>query len=153
MATSDDDQPEAANGPTSDERARGDSPRRVSETFGKAAEGATATFRKALSQGFRSVRSGEEKIRGIVSDAMPKELVTYIKGAIDTGRDEVVRIVGNQTRKFLEGIDVSGEVAKILTSLSFEIKTEIRFIPNDQKIKPDIKTSIRSKKVKPDDEE
>jgi len=142
MATSDDEQTEDGQGPgPSDERARAESPRRVSDTF-----------RKALSQGFRSVRSGEEKIRGIVSDAMPKELVTYIKGAIDTGRDEVVRIVGNQTRKFLEGIDVGGEVAKILTSLSFEIKTEIRFIPNDQKIKPDIKTTIRPKKIKPDED-
>ena len=111
------------------------------------------TFTKAVSQGFRSVRAGEEKIRGMVTDAMPKELVTYIKGAIDTGRDEVVRIVGTQTRKFLEGIDVGGEVAKILTSLSFEIKTEIRFIPNDQKIKPDIKTSIRPKKVNKDEDE
>ena len=143
MATSDDDQPDGASRPASpEERPRGESPRRVSDTF-----------RKAISQGFRSVRSGEEKIRGIVTDAMPKELVTYIKGAIDTGRDEVVRIVGTQTRKFLEGIDVGGEVAKILTSLSFEIKTEIRFIPNDQKIKPDIKTTIRPKRVKPDEEE
>ena len=143
MATSDDDLPDGASGPAGlGERPRGESPRRVSDTF-----------RKAISQGVRSVRSGEEKIRGIVTDAMPKELVTYIKGAIDTGRDEVVRIVGSQTRKFLEGIDVGGEVAKILTSLSFEIKTEIRFIPNDQKIKPDIKTTIRPKKVKPDEEE
>ncbi len=106
------------------------------------------TVKKAISQGFRAARSGEEKIRGMVSDAMPKELVTYIKGAIDTAREEVVRVVGNQTRKFLEGIDVGGEVAKILTALSFEIKTEIRFIPNDQKIKPDIKTTVRPKKVK-----
>lgn len=108
------------------------------------------TVKKAISQGFRAARSGEEKIRGMVSDAMPKELVTYIKGAIDTAREEVVRVVGNQTRKFLEGIDVGGEVAKILTALSFEIKTEIRFIPNDQKIKPDIKTTVRPKKVKPE---
>ena len=139
MAT-DDDQPEA--GPTPDSEDRPRENRRMRDTF-----------TKAVSQGFRSVRAGEEKIRGMVTDAMLKELVTYIKGAIDTGRDEVVRIVGTQTRKFLEGIDVGGEVAKILTSFSFEIKTEIRFIPNDQKIKPDIKTSIRPKKVNKDEDE
>lgn len=105
------------------------------------------TVKKALAQGFRSVMSGEEKIRGIVSDAMPKELVTYIKGAVDSGRDELVRIVGNQTRKFLEGIDVGGEVSKILTALSFEIRTEIRFIPNDQKVKPDVKMTIKPKRA------
>ena len=116
-----------------DERER---PRRMSDTV-----------KKALAQGFRSVRSSEEKIRGMVGDVMPKEVVSYLKGAIDSGRDELVRIVGGQTRKFLEGIDVGGEVAKILTSLSFEIKTEIRFIPNDQKVKPDIKMSVKPKKV------
>ena len=144
MASDDDDDATDAPGSSEprDERARQDPPRRVSDTF-----------RKAISQGFRAARSGSENIRGMVSDAMPKELVTYIKGAIDSGRDEVVRIVGAQTRKFLEGIDVGGEVAKILTALSFEIKTEIRFIPNDQKVKPDIKTSIRPKRVKPDEEE
>jgi hypothetical protein len=111
------------------------------------------TVRKAISQGFRSVRSGGENIRGMVSEALPKEVVTYLKGAIDTGRDELVRIVGSQTRKFFEGIDVGGEVAKILTALSFEIKTEIRFIPNDQKVKPSIKTTIKPKRAKPEQEE
>lgn len=111
------------------------------------------TVRKALASGFRSVRASEEKLRGLVGDAMPKELVTYIKGAVDNGRDEIVRIIGVQTKRFLEGLDVGGEVAKILTALSFEIRTEIRFIPNDQKIKPSIKTSIRPKKVTPKEPE
>jgi hypothetical protein len=135
--TTDDDPPESiTRGP--DERPQRE-PRRMSDTV-----------KKALSQGFRAARSGEEKIRGMVSDAMPKELVPYIKGAIDSAREEVVKIVGTQTRKFLEGIDVGGEIAKILTALSFEIKTEIRFIPNDQKIKPEIKTTVRPKRVKPE---
>ena len=111
------------------------------------------TVRKALASGFRSVRASEEKLRGMVGDAMPKELVTYLKGAIDNGREDIVRAIGSQTKKILEGIDVGGEVAKILTAVSFEIRTEIRFIPNDQKVKPSIKTSIKPKKVKPEPSE
>lgn len=107
------------------------------------------TVRKALASGFRSVRASEERLRGMVGDAMPKELVVYLKGAIDNGREEIVRIIGTQTKKFLEGIDVGGEVAKILTAVSFEIRTEIRFIPNDQKVKPSIQTSIKPKKGAP----
>jgi hypothetical protein len=105
------------------------------------------TLRKAFSQGFRSVRASEEKLRGMVGDAMPRELVTYLKGAVDKGRDELVRAIGGQTRRFLEGLDVGTEVAKILTMVSFEIRTEIRFIPNDQKLKPSIRTSIRPKRA------
>jgi len=139
--TNEDDMPNGGGEEPGDERPR-EAPRRMSDTV-----------KKAIKDGFRAARSGSENIRGIVSDAMPKEIVTYFKGAIDTGRDELVRLVASQTRKFLEGIDVGGEVAKILTSLSFEIKTEIRFIPNDQKIKPEIKTTVKPKKVVRDDEE
>jgi len=142
MASEDDpldEDGQAPDGGARDGRGPQGEPRRLSDTF-----------KKALGHGFRSVMSSEEKLRGMVADAMPKELVSYIKSTIDSGKDEVVRIVGNQTRKFLEGIDVSGEVAKLLTSLSFEIKTEIRFIPNDQKVKPDVKMSVRPKKVDKD---
>lgn len=138
MANGQDDDDNDAMGSETEggERAGEERPRRMSDTV-----------KKAIAQGFRSVRSSEEKLRGMVSDAMPKEVVTYLKGAIDSGRDELVRIVGNQTRKFLEGIDVGGEISKILTALSFEIRTEIRFIPNDQKVKPDIKMTVKPKKV------
>ncbi|MCC6623085.1 MAG: hypothetical protein IT385_17640 [Deltaproteobacteria bacterium] len=112
------------------------------------------TVRKALASGFRAARAGEEKLRGMVGDALPKEVTGYVKSAIDTGREEVVRIIGSQFKKFLEGIDVGGEVAKILTAVSFEIRTEIRFIPNDKKLKPEVKMTVRPKRAdKPSDKE
>jgi len=38
------------------------------------------------------------------------------------------------------GLAVAGELSKSLTAGSFEIKAEIRFIPNDQAARPKIKT-------------
>ena len=49
----------------------------------------------------------------------------------------------------------SEEIQKVLTSLSFEIRTEIRFIPNDEAVggvKPDIKVGEMSIKRKKEDE-
>jgi len=109
------------------------------------------TVRKMFGAGWRAARAGQKKIRGIVEDAVPDEVMGYVKGAIDTGRDELVRIIGAQFKQLLEGIDVGGEVAKILTAVSFEIKTEIRFIPNDKKIKPEVKVSVRPKKADKDE--
>jgi hypothetical protein len=113
----------------------------------------TDTLRKAFSQGVRQVRASEERLRGLVGEAMPRELLNYVKGAVDKGREELVRAIGSQTTRFLEGLDVGGEVAKILTLLSFEIRTEIRFIPNDQKLKPSIRTTIRPKRAGADEDE
>src|SRR6185437_3880122 len=41
------------------------------------------------------------------------------------------------------------EIAKMLTALSFEVKTEIRFIPNSERyagVEPDVKAAVRVKR-------
>ena len=63
---------------------------------------------------------------------------------------EVLRIVGQEVRRFLETVNLSGELQKLLTSLSFEIKTEIRFIPNDAAVKPDVKNKVTVKRSRED---
>ena len=45
-------------------------------------------------------------------------------------------------------MNLGNEIAKILTTLSFEIKTEIRFIPNSESVggvKPDLKKQVTVK--------
>ena len=42
--------------------------------------------------------------------------------------------------------DLTDEVDKVLTAISLEVKTEIRFIPNDKRlVKPDIKAAVKVK--------
>lgn len=107
---------------------------------------ASDAVKKAFSSGFRTVRLNEERLRGLVNDVVVKESLSYLKSAIDRGQEELVRMVGGQTRRFIEGIDVGNEIAKILTAISFEVRTEVRFIPNDKKVKPDIKVRAKVKK-------
>ena len=44
--------------------------------------------------------------------------------------------------------NAGAEIAKILTSVSFEVRTEIRFIPNDEKLKPEVRNRVRVGKSK-----
>ncbi len=85
----------------------------------------------------------EEGIRKIASDLkLPKDVANYLIQQAAASKDELFRVVGKELRGFLETVNISGELQKLLTSLSFEIKTEIRFIPNDEAIagvKPDVK--------------
>jgi hypothetical protein len=85
----------------------------------------------------------EEGIRKIASDLkLPKDVANYLIQSAASTKDEMFRVVGKELRGFLETVNISGELQKLLTSLSFEIKTEIRFIPNDEAVtgvKPDIK--------------
>ncbi|MDB4966642.1 MAG: hypothetical protein JWN44_2331 [Myxococcales bacterium] len=105
--------------------------------------------------GLGAVFTTEEGIRKIASDLkLPKDVANYLIQQAAASKDELFRVVGKELRGFLETVNVSGELQKLLTSLSFEIKTEIRFIPNDEAlggVKPDIKVGRMSFKRGKDD--
>jgi hypothetical protein len=99
--------------------------------------------RRTFYAGLGAVFTTEEGIRKIASDLkLPKDVANYLIQQAASTKDELFRVVGKELRGFLETVNISGELQKLLTSLSFEIKTEIRFIPNDEAIggvKPNVK--------------
>jgi hypothetical protein len=104
--------------------------------------------RKTFTAGLGAVFSTEEGIRKIARESLP-EAVGYIASSADGAKDKVFEVIARETREFLSNLNVSEEIAKILTTLSFEIKTEIRFIPNSDRFvgaEPDVKASVRIKR-------
>lgn len=110
-------------------------------------------LKKAATSGVGNLLS-EDGLRAMLSEnkKLPKEAVNLVVSQADSMRREILRIISREIRVFLENMDFGGEIAKILTSVSFEIKTEIRFIPNDQAVKPQIKNKIKAKRSKEDEE-
>src|SRR5215212_7785735 len=105
--------------------------------------------RKTFTAGLGAVFSTEEGIRKIARESLP-EMAGYIASSADGAKDKVFDVIARETREFLAGLNVGEEIAKILTTLSFEIKTEIRFIPNSDRFvgaEPDVKASVRLKRV------
>ena len=111
--------------------------------------------RRTFYAGLGAVFTTEEGIRKIASDLkLPKDVANYLIQSAAASKDELFRVVGRELRGFLETVNISGELQKLLTSLSFEIKTEIRFIPNDEAVagvKPDIKVGKMSFKRNKDE--
>lgn len=104
--------------------------------------------RRAISAGSTALLTTEDGIRKLVSEMnLPRELAAYLMMQASSSKDEVLRIISQEIRRFLESVNLSGELQKLLTSLSFEIKTEIRFIPNsDAIVKPEIKNKVAVKR-------
>ncbi|MEZ4361996.1 MAG: hypothetical protein R3B48_17530 [Kofleriaceae bacterium] len=105
--------------------------------------------RKTFSAGLGAVYSTEEGIRKIAKDINLPDVAGYLASSADATKDRVMEVVARETREFLEHINLSEEIAKLLTTLSFEIKTEIRFIPNSDRFigsEPDVKASVRLKR-------
>jgi hypothetical protein len=112
--------------------------------------------RRTFYAGLGAVFTTEEGIRKIASEFhLPKDVANYLISTAATSKDEIFRIFAKEVRAFLESANLSQEIQKVLTSLSFEIKTEIRFIPNDEAVggvKPDIKVGKMSLKRSKDEE-
>jgi hypothetical protein len=106
--------------------------------------------RRTFAAGMGALFTTEEGIRKITKDMpLPKDVAGYLASTAATTKDEVMRIMAREIREFLQTVNLSEEIAKMLTMLSFEVKTEIRFIPNDEKyggVEPDVKASVRLKK-------
>ncbi|MEO8706419.1 MAG: hypothetical protein ABI867_40690 [Kofleriaceae bacterium] len=104
--------------------------------------------KKTFAAGMGAVFSTEEGIRKIARESLP-EVAGYLAHSADGAKDKVFEIIARETREFLGTLNLTEEIAKILTTLSFEIKTEIRFIPNSERItgtEPDVKASVRLKR-------
>lgn len=100
--------------------------------------------RRVTSTGEVGAALGGEVLRSVVGDLkLPREAVNYLLAQADSTKKEVVRVAANEFREFLETANIGDEVAKVLTKLSFEIRTEIRFVPNDAAFKPAVSSRVR----------
>jgi hypothetical protein len=108
--------------------------------------------RRTFYAGLGAVFTTEEGIRKIASEFhLPKDVANFLIQQAAASKDEIFRIFARELRSFLESTNVSGELQKLLTSLSFEIKTEIRFIPNDEAVggvRPNIRPKVAVKRQK-----
>jgi len=70
-------------------------------------------------------------VRRVVSDLrLPKEALVAVLSQLDETRAGVYRVVSREVREFLERTSVAEELTRALTSLSLEITTSVRFVPN-----------------------
>lgn len=88
---------------------------------------------RAVESGFEKLSEQPEHLRNLVGELkLPKEVLGDLYGHIDDTKNGLYRVVAKEIRDVLEHTQFADEIAKVLTKLSFEIKTEIRFVPNDR---------------------
>jgi len=112
--------------------------------------------KKTITAGMGAVFSTEEGLRKIAREVTIPGVAGYITSSADGAKDKVFEIIARETREFLSNMNFTEEVAKILTTLSLEVKTEIRFIPNSERLggaQPDVKASVRLKRAGSEDGE
>jgi len=91
--------------------------------------------RRAVERSVNAVLQGDDERRKLMGALFPKEIVhTAVQSAlqaVDGTKREALELVGREMQQFLATLNLSEEIRKVLTSVSFEIKTEVRFVANE----------------------
>ena len=120
-----------------------------------------STFEKSIETG----RETTDAVREVISEVripdianavgkalqeakLPRELASLVFTQLDETKNDVVRIIAREVRDFLDATDLASEIKAALTSLSFEIRTEVRFIPNSEGtgVRPNVRARSRVKR-------
>lgn len=104
---------------------------------------------KGIEKGIGTLKTANTALHDVASEVkLPREVTSYVYTQIDETKNVIIRAVAQEVRAFLENTDVATELQRALTAISFEIKTEIRFIPNEAgKLEPRMKAKVRPKKA------
>ncbi len=132
------------------DRAESPRDRDLSETIRQKLEAMIPDLvRRTFSAGLGAVASTEDGLRRLTKDLQIPNVAGYLADTADNTKDKVLEVVAREVREFLAHVNLSDEIARLLTTLSFEIKTEIRFIPNSERytgVDPDVKAAVRIKR-------
>ncbi len=108
-------------------------------------------IKRVVETGYEKLTEAPDNVRDFVSEMkLPKEALALILAQIDDTKTGLYRVVAKEIRDFLAHTNVADELARALTALSFEMKTEVRFIPNEKKSgapRPDVKASVRVRRT------
>lgn len=101
--------------------------------------------RKVLEAGLDKLSEGPENVRQRLGDLkLPKDALSGVLSQIDESKTGLYRALAKELRDFLESTNFADELVRALTTLSFEIKTEVRLIPNESgKPRPNVKSNVR----------
>ena len=108
--------------------------------------------KRVLEAGYEKLTEGPENVRNRVADLkLPKEALALLLAQLDATKNDLYRAVAREVRDLLEQTNFAEELAKVLTTLSFEIRTEVRFIPNDARLRasPEVRTKVQVRRDRP----
>lgn len=107
--------------------------------------------KRTFDLGLETISSASEKsrIKNLVSDMkLPRDVSTYLLSQLDDTKNALLRVFAGEVRDFLENTDMAEDMRKVLTSVSLEVSTRVRFVPNDSGLKAEVETKDKDEKNK-----
>lgn len=107
--------------------------------------------KKALLAGVGALFMTEEGARRLAREwRLPKEIVGFVGQQAAGAKDEILRVLSDEIRRFLESEVVRREFWKALSAMAVEVKAEIRLVPaEDGRPRPEVKAQVRPRRARP----
>lgn len=101
-------------------------------------------LRRGLESGMDTFLRSDRGVRKAISDLkLRRELTNYFFSQVEETKNAALRVIAREVRDFLENTDLDEALRSVLTSLAFEIRTEVRFVPvKDGSVRPQVKSTV-----------
>jgi hypothetical protein len=105
------------------------------------------TVKRALLAGVGALFMTEEGARKLAREwKLPKDVVGFVGQQASAARDELLRLLGQEVRHFLESEAVRREFMRALSDSTIEINAEIRVRPTAEGPRPAVKVTARRRR-------
>jgi hypothetical protein len=111
--------------------------------------------RKAVLTGLGAVFLTEEGARKFAREwKLPRDVAGYVASQAGGAKDEIVRVVTEEIRRFFESPALRREVVRMISSMSIEVHAEVRLKPSrGGKVSPEVKVKGVKPRLRRRDEE
>lgn len=115
------------------------------EPEGGRAERLVPELIKRLIEGIDRFAEGKDMRHRVSELKLPKEALALLLSQLEESKNGLYRALAKELRDFLEQTNFTEELVAALTKLTFEIRTEIRFVPSQTGQSDGVTPEVRAK--------
>ena len=119
------------------------------EPEGGRAERLVPELIKRLIEGIDRFAEGKDMRHRVSELKLPKEALSLLLSQLEESKNGLYRALAKELRDFLEQTNFTEELVAALTKLTFEIRTEIRFVPSQGQgdgVTPEVRAKVNVKR-------
>jgi hypothetical protein len=88
--------------------------------------------KRLVETGVEKLADSPETVRQWANELrLPKELLNVLLAHVEDAKSGVYKVVVREVREFLAKTTLADELTRVLTGVTLEVKTQVRFVPND----------------------
>lgn len=100
--------------------------------------------KKVLLSGIGAVFTTEEGIRSYLGELkLPKDAAQFVLNQVTKTKEDLFRVVTQEVRSFLEQTKLDDVLRSVLTTISLEISTKVRFVDERGRLEPRARSKVR----------